>query len=139
MLFSEDHVQGKAIFATSVQAEEAVMRIDGKVEFDSGHMLKAVLSTENWKLENESTPKRTKSDYKLGAVVVNPPHYSAATHGALLSFAPYPFPAGGPHLVSTPRSNAPVKNEKDNPPSNTLFIGILGEGVDENELHAAFR
>lgn len=138
MNFDEDTLQGKAIFATSVQAEEAVMRIDGKVEFDSGYMLKAVMATENLKLENDSAPKRTQSDDKLGTVVASPPPYSTA-NGAVMSFAPYPYPAAGPHLVSTPRSYAPVKNEKDNPPCNTLFIGNLGEGVDENELRAAFR
>jgi hypothetical protein len=33
---------------------------------------------------------------------------------------------------------APVKNEKDNPPCNTLFIGNLGEHIVEDELRAVF-
>ena len=31
-----------------------------------------------------------------------------------------------------------MQNTKDNPPCNTLFIGNLGEAVNENELRALF-
>jgi hypothetical protein len=42
--------------------------------------------------------------------------------------------AGGP----APAMYAPVKNEKDNPPCNTLFIGNLSDNVDEDEIRAVF-
>ena len=34
---------------------------------------------------------------------------------------------------------AAVTNTKDNPPCNTLFIGNLGDGVNETELRGVFR
>jgi len=37
-----------------------------------------------------------------------------------------------------PPRYAPVKNEKDNPPCNTLFIGNLGENVVDDEIRAVF-
>nr|XP_024363552.1 RNA-binding protein with multiple splicing-like isoform X3 [Physcomitrium patens] len=45
--------------------------------------------------------------------------------------APQPLPI-------TPSGYAPVQNTKDNPPCNTLFIGNLGEAVNEIELRALF-
>jgi hypothetical protein len=37
-----------------------------------------------------------------------------------------------------PTGYAPVQNTKDNPPCNTLFIGNLGEAVNETELRGLF-
>ncbi|KAG6575404.1 RNA-binding protein with multiple splicing 2-like isoform X2 [Cucurbita pepo subsp. pepo] len=45
---------------------------------------------------------------------------------------PVPIPAPAP--VPAPSSYVPVQNTKDNPPCNTLFIGNLGENVNEEEL-----
>ena len=66
--------------------------------------------------------------------------------GGMVPF-PSPFPGypgttpvSSPAMLAagpTPRY-APVKNEKDNPPCNTLFIGNLGENVVEDELRAVF-
>ncbi|KAG0555439.1 hypothetical protein M758_12G171100 [Ceratodon purpureus] len=47
------------------------------------------------------------------------------------------YPAPQPSPVA-PSGYAPVQNTKDNPPCNTLFIGNLGEAVNENELRALF-
>lgn len=33
---------------------------------------------------------------------------------------------------------APVSNTRDNPPCNTLFIGNLGDAVQEADLHVLF-
>lgn len=33
---------------------------------------------------------------------------------------------------------APVSNTRDNPPCNTLFIGNLGDNVNEQELQGLF-
>lgn len=38
-----------------------------------------------------------------------------------------------------PRGYAPISNTKDNPPCNTLFIGNLGDGVNEAEIRGLFR
>ena len=37
-----------------------------------------------------------------------------------------------------PRGYAPVNNQRDNPPCNTLFIGNLGDSVNEAELRGLF-
>ncbi|XP_031376346.1 cell wall integrity protein scw1-like isoform X1 [Punica granatum] len=49
---------------------------------------------------------------------------------------PIPMPAPSP--VPAPVSYLPVQNTKDNPPCNTLFIGKLGENINEEELRGLF-
>lgn len=49
--------------------------------------------------------------------------------------APPPLPAPP---VPAPSSYMPVQNTKDNPPCNTLFIGNLGENINEEELRGLF-
>lgn len=62
--------------------------------------------------------------------------------GGVVSFGPagpYAFAAPGAPVMGGPAPvYAPMKNENDNPPCNTLFIGNLSEGVDESELQAVF-
>ena len=41
--------------------------------------------------------------------------------------------------AAQPRGYAPITNTKDNPPCNTLFIGNLGDGVNEAEIRGLFR
>lgn len=50
--------------------------------------------------------------------------------------APVPMPPSAP--VPAPSSYVPVLNTKDNPPCNTLFIGNLGESINEEELRGLF-
>ena len=72
---------------------------------------------------------------------------SAGSGGGMVPFpSPYPgYPGTTPGatrapgvLQGAPPRYAPVKNEKDNPPCNTLFIGNLGENVVDDELRAVF-
>ncbi|KAM7476158.1 hypothetical protein LguiB_023401 [Lonicera macranthoides] len=49
---------------------------------------------------------------------------------------PVPMPAPAPILA--PSSYVPIQNTKDNPPCNTLFIGNLGENINEEELRGIF-
>ncbi|KAH7564916.1 hypothetical protein JRO89_XS09G0069500 [Xanthoceras sorbifolium] len=51
---------------------------------------------------------------------------------------PVPMPAPAPVPVPAPSSYVPVQNTKDNPPCNTLFIGNLGENINEEELRGLF-
>ncbi|KAK3427862.1 hypothetical protein EUGRSUZ_F04002 [Eucalyptus grandis] len=56
-------------------------------------------------------------------------------------YAAYPVPAvpmPTPAPVPAPTNYVPVQNMKDNPPCNTLFIGNLGENVNEEELRGLF-
>ncbi|KAJ7952026.1 putative RNA-binding protein with multiple splicing [Quillaja saponaria] len=50
---------------------------------------------------------------------------------------PVPMPAPAP--VPAPSSYVPIQNTKDNPPCNTLFIGNLGENINEEELRGLFN
>lgn len=47
-----------------------------------------------------------------------------------------PMPAPAP--IPAPSNYVPVQNTKDNPPCNTLFIGNLGENINEDELRGLF-
>lgn len=51
---------------------------------------------------------------------------------------PIPAPAPAPVPVQSPSNYVPVQNTKDNPPCNTLFIGNLGENINEDELRGLF-
>ncbi|XP_042021550.1 RNA-binding protein, mRNA-processing factor 2a-like [Salvia splendens] len=62
-----------------------------------------------------------------------PPHYDPYAGYAV---PPVPMPAPAP--VPAPSSYVPVQNNKDNPPCNTLFIGNLGENINEDELRGLF-
>ncbi|KAK2378422.1 RNA-binding (RRM/RBD/RNP motifs) family protein [Trifolium repens] len=50
--------------------------------------------------------------------------------------APVPMPA--PVSIAAPSSYVPIQNTKDNPPCNTLFIGNLGENINEDEVRGLF-
>ncbi|XP_060206067.1 uncharacterized protein LOC132633578 isoform X2 [Lycium barbarum] len=73
-----------------------------------------------------------------------PPAPVWAPHGYIAQAPPpydpyggYPvahMPMAAPAPVPAPSSYAPVQNTKDNPPCNTLFIGNLGENINEEEL-----
>lgn len=54
------------------------------------------------------------------------------------SVGPVPMPTPPPAPSPAPSSYLPVQNLKDNPPCNTLFIGNLGENVNEDELRGLF-
>ncbi|XP_019186027.1 PREDICTED: cell wall integrity protein scw1-like [Ipomoea nil] len=50
---------------------------------------------------------------------------------------PVPMPVPAP-MPAAPSRYVPVQNTKDNPPCNTLFIGNLGENINEEELRGLF-
>lgn len=66
-----------------------------------------------------------------------PPPYDAYG-GYHVPPVPMPAPAPAPAPVPAPSSYVPVQNIKDNPPCNTLFIGNLGESINEDELRGLF-
>ncbi|CAG7889644.1 unnamed protein product [Brassica rapa] len=75
-----------------------------------------------------------------------PPQVWGPPHGYLSPAAPPYDPYGGYHAppvpmppsapIAAPSSYVPVQNVKDNPPCNTLFIGNLGENINEEELRS---
>jgi hypothetical protein len=55
------------------------------------------------------------------------------THTGYAGVAAAPAMTGSPNLL--PQNWRPLSNARDNAPCNTLFIGNLGEGTREEELH----
>ncbi|XP_022723584.1 LOW QUALITY PROTEIN: RNA-binding protein with multiple splicing 2-like [Durio zibethinus] len=68
-----------------------------------------------------------------GYMATTPPPYDP--YGGY-PLPPPPMPTAAP--VPAPSSYVPVQNTKDNPPCNTLFIGNLGENINEEELRGLF-
>ncbi|KAI4330028.1 hypothetical protein MLD38_028342 [Melastoma candidum] len=71
-----------------------------------------------------------------GYMAPPPPPYDPYTGYPVAPVPPVPMVAPPP--VPTPSSYLPVQNIKDNPPCNTLFIGNLGENINEDELRGLF-
>ncbi|XP_031247234.1 RNA-binding protein with multiple splicing 2 [Pistacia vera] len=102
---------------------------------------------------DQSKRLRTGGDYShTGYTAPSPFHPPPAPvwgpHGYMAPAPPPYDPYGGypvppvsmptPAPVPAPSSYVPVQNTKDNPPCNTLFIGNLGENINEEELRGLF-
>lgn len=146
-------VRGLGLFIDTHCALAAAQRIDGHVEFEAGCWLRAELAREDLRFSEPGQAGSTLSDDHQS---VSSTTMTIATTGSDLQAVPgamsaYPaaggavpyrlqayYPAVALSGAHTPPRYAPVKNEKDNPPCNTLFIGNLGEGVDEQEVRSVF-
>ncbi|PIN11781.1 RNA binding protein (contains RRM repeats) [Handroanthus impetiginosus] len=161
--FKGEHPMGFALFATSQHALAAKDTLQNMV-FDAD--LKSVLHTEMAKKNlfvkrgivadsnayDQSKRMRTGGDYTHTAYSTSPFHPPPAPvwgpHGYMAPppphYDPYagypvpPVPMPAPAPVPAPSSYVPVQNTKDNPPCNTLFIGNLGENINEEELRGLF-
>lgn len=161
--FKGDLPMGFALFSTAQQAVAAKNAIQN-LDFDAEK--KSVLHTEMAKKNlyikrgvgtdsstfDPSKRLRTGGDY-TSAGYPSPSPYPpppAPLWGAPGYIAPPPpyDPYGGyplpqvalptPAPLPPPSGYAPVQNSKDNPPCNTLFIGNLGEDINEEELRGLF-
>lgn len=155
---------GFALFST---AQLAVAAKDALQEMIFDAETKSVLHTEMAKKNlfvkrgivadtnayDQSKRLRTGGDYThTGYSAPSPFHAPAAPvwgpHGYMAPPPPPYDPYGGygvppvqmpaPAPVPAPSSYVPVQNTKDNPPCNTLFIGNLGENINEEELRGLF-
>ncbi|PIM97887.1 RNA binding protein (contains RRM repeats) [Handroanthus impetiginosus] len=154
---------GFALFATQQHALAAKDALQDMV-FDAES--KSVLHTEMAKKNlfvkrgivadsntyDQSKRMRTGGDYTHTAYSTSPfhppppavwgPHgYMAPPPPPYDPYAGYPVPTvpmPAPAPVPAPSSYVPVQNTKDNPPCNTLFIGNLGENINEEELRGLF-
>ncbi|XVF74966.1 hypothetical protein PTKIN_Ptkin13bG0151600 [Pterospermum kingtungense] len=102
---------------------------------------------------DQSKRLRTGGDYSHSAYTTPSPFHPPPApvwgpHGYMAPTPPPYDPYGGypvppvpmptPAPVPAPSSYVPVQNTKDNPPCNTLFIGNLGENINEEELRGLF-
>lgn len=155
---------GFALFST---AQLAVAAKDALQEMIFDAETKSVLHTEMAKKNlfvkrgivadtnayDQSKRLRTGGDYThTGYSAPSPFHAPPAPvwgpHGYMAPPPPPYDPYGGygvppvqmpaPAPVPAPSSYVPVQNTKDNPPCNTLFIGNLGENINEEELRGLF-
>lgn len=153
---------GFALFSTAQLAVAAKDALQDMV-FDSE--TKSVLHTEMAKKNlfvkrgmvadsnayDQSKRLRTGGDYTHAGYTTPPPFHPPAPvwgpHGYMAPTPPYdpyggypvaPVPMPTPTPIPAPSSYVPVQNIKDNPPCNTLFIGNLGESINEEELRGLF-
>ncbi|CAL5361050.1 unnamed protein product [Camellia sinensis] len=143
--FKGEHPMGFALFTTppfAIAAKDALQ----EMVFDAES--KSVLHTEMAKKNlfvkrgivadssayDQSKRMRTAGDYTHTEYMAPaPPPYDP--YGGY-PVPPVPMPAPAP--VPAPSNYVHVQNIKDNPPCNTLFIGNLGENINEEELRGLF-
>lgn len=161
--FKGEHPMGFALFATAQHAIAAKEALQDMV-FDAES--KSVLHTEMAKKNlfvkrgivadsnayDQSKRMRIGGDYTHTGYSTSPFHPPPAAvwgpHGYMSPAPPHydpyagyavpPVPMPAPPPVPAPSSYVPVQNNKDNPPCNTLFIGNLGENINEEELRSLF-
>lgn len=154
---NEEMFEGIVTFETSSDAQEAAARING-IDFDRDTILEAYMGMNGSSPEkgsgSSSSPVITKQQGTMKEHSSEAMSAKTSLQQPVQSSPGFPIPSSGPSvggLIPMPmaspipmtafpaaRAYAPVKNEKDNPPINTLFIGNLGENVDEGELLAVF-
>ncbi|KAG8657621.1 cell wall integrity protein scw1 [Manihot esculenta] len=162
--FKGEKPMGFALFSTAQLAIAAKDALQDMV-FDAES--KSVLHTEMAKknlfvkrgivadssVYDQSKRLRTGGDYSHSAYTAPSPFHPPPApvwgpHG-YMAHAPPPYdPYGGypvpqvpmptPAPMPAPSSYVPVQNTKDNPPCNTLFIGNLGENINEEEVRGLF-
>ncbi|CAL9066055.1 uncharacterized protein LOC135605417 [Musa acuminata AAA Group] len=163
--FKAEQPMGFALFSTAqhaMAAKDALQDLEFDVETKSAlHtemakknlFVKRGVASESSSID-QSKRLRTGGDYTHAGYAA-PPFHPQPTPvwgnpgGYIAPHPPPPYdPYGGyqvPQVAMTtppplPASSryAPVQNNKDNPPCNTLFIGNLGENVNEEEVRGLF-
>ncbi|XP_057504192.1 uncharacterized protein LOC130787763 isoform X2 [Actinidia eriantha] len=159
--FKGEHPMGFALFSTpqfAIAAKDALQEL--VFDAESKYVLHTEMAKKNLFVKrgivadsnayDQSKRMRTDGDYthtgySSPSLFHPPPAPVWASHGymtppPLPPYDPYggypvpPVPMPAPPPVSAPNSYVHVQNIKDNPPCNTLFIGNLGENVNEDEL-----
>eukprot|EP00249_Psilotum_nudum_P007052 c20272_g2_i1 orf=235-1233(+) len=162
MNFKGDQPMGFALFSTAAMAVAARDALQN-LEFDSetNSVLRAEMAKKNLYVKrgvgtdtdsvDQSKRMRTGSDNATGShaapAAFAPPGSrawgiqgsSATTYDSYGGIGVPPVQSTGQDVVQyVAPTYAPVQNNKDNPPCNTLFIGNLGETTDEAELRELF-
>ncbi|XP_050136005.1 uncharacterized protein LOC126611672 [Malus sylvestris] len=155
-----------ALFSTAQQAIAAKDALQGMIfDSESKAVLHTEMAKKNLFVKrgivadtsayDQSKRLRTGGDYSQGGYSSPSPFHPApppvwGPHGYMAPPPPTYDPYGGypvppvpmhpppPVPAPAPSSYVPVLNTKDNPPCNTLFIGNLGESINEEELRGLF-
>ncbi|KAL8458825.1 hypothetical protein ACS0TY_035526 [Phlomoides rotata] len=161
--FKGEHPMGFALFATghhALAAKDALQ--DMLFDAESKSLLHTEMAKKNLFVKrgivadsnayDQSKRLRTGGDYTHTAYTTSPYHPPPPAvwgpHGYMSPAPPHYDPYAGyavppvqmppPTPVPAPSSYVPIQNNKDNPPCNTLFIGNLGEHINEEELRGIF-
>ncbi|XP_052175522.1 cell wall integrity protein scw1 [Diospyros lotus] len=164
--FKGEHPMGFALFSTpqfAIAAKDALQDLVFDAESKSAlhtemakknlFVKRGIVADSN--VYDQSKRMRTGGDYTHTAYSSPSPFHPPPApvwgpHGYLAPAPPPYDPYGGyavapvalappaPAPVPAPSSYVPVQNTKDNPPCNTLFIGNLGENINEDELRGLF-
>lgn len=130
MNWKNGQAQGFALFVTAAAARAACDQIAGLC-FDDNVLLRAEMAHKNMYIKGEPAPA-------VAVAVVGKRIRTAGSYTSSYSGGGAGSGGGAPILGAGPVGYAPVSNMRDNPPCNTLFIGNLGEVVDDGELQALF-
>lgn len=120
--------QGFALFSSGALAHSACKAIN-QLCFDDTSVLRCEMARKNMYVSMKDDP-----------TIKKPRTVGVGPHGAALGMPGAPQ-AGFPGRVGLPYPSGRLPGgglEVDNPPCNTLFVGNLGEGVDEAELQELF-
>ncbi|KAI5056512.1 hypothetical protein GOP47_0028330 [Adiantum capillus-veneris] len=168
MNFKGEQPMGFALFSSAAMALSARDALQNLVfDPETNSVLRAEMAKKNLYVKrgvtgagveptgyDQSKRLRTVGDYTRGPYVPGgayPGPMPAPTSWVPQSYIPAPYDPyagyGMPPPVQpltpiptalAPSGYAPVQNNKDNPPCNTLFIGNLGESTSEAELRGLF-
>lgn len=125
MNWKNGQAQGFALFCNGGAARAACDQIAGLC-FDDNVNLRAEMAHKNMYIKDEPAPGSGGGAIKRARVSGG---YTGASSGGG-SYEPLKQQPSGQYGA--------VSNTKDNPPCNTLFVGNLGDTVDEAELNGIF-
>lgn len=129
MNWKNGQAQGFALFYTGAAARAACSEIAG-LRFDEGVTLRAEMAHKNMYIKSDAAPNAGVQGKRMRTTGGYSGSYSGGGAGG--------SQGGGSSAGGGPVGYAPVSNTRDNPPCNTLFIGNLGDNVNEQELQGLF-
>lgn len=131
MNWKNGQAQGFALFYTGAAARAACAALGG-LRFDEEIVLRAEMAHKNMYIKAADGMPAAAGAMVQGKRLRTAGGYSGSYSGGGAGSQ------GGSSAGGGPVGYAPVSNTRDNPPCNTLFIGNLGDAVQEADLHVLF-
>ena len=119
--------QGFALFASNDQAQEAISKLNGFCfDLDGPYLLRCEMARKNMYIGMKDAESGAQKRVRANGEGLAPGahHYGFQANGA--------YPKHHPHG----KPSTPIPD--DNPPCNTLFVGNLGDSIQETDLHGVF-